>query len=313
MKSRSPFLLSCAFAFVLATPAFAAWTPLQPGWFVHEAPVALGAAVTFPGWGALAGDPVSGDVFVVGALGQSSDLALYRISPSGQMVHLAAISGYATAPVFDPVHRVVLVGQGSQTARFGEFGAVLAPLPVAATGPSAFGPDGEWYEMTSSAQSASGLQIKRYDGGLGAWVAVRDVPLTSNPPDLTQPDQLAIDPAGRVFASHSGALYRVDAGATVMIGSSLIAGQLAVAPGMLLFGEGLFDPDASSIMSGVGFASRPAGHGLFGVAITSGPTVVFLESVQLPDLSQSFTLQVFTLAPTPAVQRSWGALKALVK
>lgn len=311
-------VLSCAVALATAAPALAAWTPMQPGWSVHEVPVGIAQVLSFPGQASLAIDPLSGDVFLAGSVSSgATSLSLLRISQAGQVQDLGLLSLPSTRPLFDPVHRVVVIQQGSQLARFTEAGAPLPPIPAPAAGPIAAGPDGELYAVSPGGQSASGLRIVRYDSGLDAWAPVRDVPPASGGgPGFgagNLPDQFVLDDAGRAFVTtSSAALFRIDDAATVFLGSTLLAGQLAVGSGMALLGEGFFDPGAGSGGPAQGFAVRPDGSGLHGVAAAPPGTVVFLASTRNPDFSESFSLQVFTLGVTPTVHSSWGALKAAV-
>lgn len=319
MNKRFTFVLSCAVSMAAAVPALAAWTPLQPGWSVHEVPIGIAFALTFPGEASLAMDPLSGDVFLTGTVSSSATSpSLLRISQAGQVQDLGPLTVPSTRPFFDPVHRVVLVQQGNQLARFTEAGAPLPPIPAPSSGPLAVGPDGELYAVSPGGQSGSGLQIVRYDSGLAAWVPTRDVPPTSGGgPSFdagTPPDQFVIDDAGRAFVTRSSAaLYRIDDAATVFLGGSFIASQLAVGSGMVLLGNIFYDPAAGAAGPAQGFADRPSGHGLYGVAAAPPGTVVILESALNPDYSESFSLQVFTLGVTPAVHRSWGAVKALAR
>jgi hypothetical protein len=281
---------------------------MQPGWTVHEVPVAINAVITDNALGSMAIDPVSGDFFVVGEITQGGAISLLRVSQSGQVIDLGPCPASSLGrPTFDSVHRVVYVPDGSQLARFGENGAPLAPIAAPPSGPIAAGPDGELYSVSYGSPSPSGLKLMRYDTALATWIALRDVPLTIGSPGLQYqvPDQLTFDESGRPFATLSGQLFRIDNDATVTLGYSLLKAQLAVGSDMALFGGALFDPDAPG--SAQGFAARPPGHGLFGVGMATGPTVVFLDS----STQGVFALDVFTLGPTPAAKLSWGALKSL--
>lgn len=307
---HTPFIaLSFALAISPASPALAAWTPMQPGWTVHEVPLAIAAVVTDNAVGSMALDPVSGDFFVVGEASPGGQLSLLRVSQSGQVTDLGPCSISAPArPQFDAVHRVVFLPNGSQIDRFGENGALLAPIAAPPSGPIAACPDGELYAVSEGTPSPSGLHLMRYDAALATWVSVRSVP--AFPPSSSYlwgrlPDQLTFDGVGKPFATFGGELFRIDDDATVTLGYSLLKAQLAVSGDMALFGEGLFDPDGSSPVQG--FAARPPGHGLFGVAIAPGPTVLFLDSAT----QGVFALDVFTLGPTPTTRSSWGALKSL--
>ena len=307
---KHSFLCALSFAVAVAptSVAHAAWTPLQPGWTVHEVPVAISAVVLDDGLGSMAIDPVSGDFFVVGTTSPGGAISLLRVSQLGQVTDLGPCSITAPAhPHFDAVNRVVFVPNGNQLERFGENGAPLGPIAAPPSGPIATGPGGELYAVSDASQSPSGLRLMRYDPALATWVPVRDVPASASSPSLygQLPDQLTIDETGRPFVTLGGQLFRIDDDATVLLGYTLLKAQLAVSGENALFGESLFD--AGDPGPAQGFAARPAGHALFGVAIAPGPTVLFLDS-SAPGV---FALEVFTQAPTPAAKLSWGALKTL--
>jgi hypothetical protein len=308
VKNRFFITLSFALAIAPASVALAAWSPLLPGWTVHEVPVAITSTIADDALGTMAIDPVSGDFFVVGTTTAGGAISLLRLSQSGQVINLGPCRATAPGrPAFDAVHRVVFVRSSSLLLRFGENGARLSSIAAPPSGPFEAGPDGELYAVSYSASSPSGLQLMRYDTALAAWIALRDVPLTAGAPGLQNqvPDQLTFDESGRPFATLGGQIFRIDDDATVSLGYSLLKAQLAVGGDMALFGEGLFDPDDPGFAQG--FASRPTGHALFGVALAPGPTVLFLDS----STSGVFALDVFTLGPTPSAKRSWGALKSL--
>jgi len=308
MKGRFSLAVLFVLVFAPASVALAAWTPQQPGWTVHVVPVAITAVVTDNAVGSMAVDPVSGDFFVVGLTTPGGVLSLLRVSQSGQVTVLGPVPAAAPArPQFDAVHRVVFVSTGSQLERFGENGAPLGPIAAPPSGPFAAGPDGELYAITFAAASPSGLQLIRYDSGLAAWLPVRDVPAAAGAPYPwgNPPDQLTFDETGLPFVTLGGELFRIDDDVTVMLGYSLLKAQLAVGNNMALFGGALFDPENPGPAQA--FAAPLTGYGLFGVAITPGPTVLFLES----PTQGVFALDVFTLGPTPAAKLSWGALKSL--
>jgi hypothetical protein len=316
MKSR--LLPAVLFALAFASPAFAAWTPMVPGWSVHEVPLSLSVAMPY-NWQSLALDPLSGDVFLIGAASQGSpDYSLYRVSPAGQVSNLAAVPYPSFGLVFDAVHRIVLLPGANSIARFAENGASLPPIASAGNGPVAAGPDGELYAVVPSIPSATGLRIVHYDMGADAWLPVRDVPPTQNgffPLDGGNPPvQLAIDAAGKLFVSPSSAIvYRIDDQVCVGLGSYLLSSQLAVGSGMAFLGGVFWDSGAAGPASPQGFAAPAPGHR--DVAIAAAPTgeVVGLDFRQDPDLTEHFALEFFSTAPTPAVQRSWGALKAAAR
>lgn len=310
MKHTLLCAMSLAAALAPTSVALAAWTPLQPGWTVHEVPVAISAVVLDDGLGSMAIDPVSGDFFVVGSTTPGGAISLLRVSQLGQVTNLGPCPVTAPAhPHFDAVNRVVFVPNGNQLERFGENGAPLSPIAAPPSGPIATGPGGELYAVSDAPQSPSGLQLMRYDPTLATWLPVRDVPASASSPPLygQRPDQLTFDEAGKPFFSLGGQCFRIDDDDTVLLGYTLLKGQLAVSGQNALFGAALFDADAGGTSPALGFADRPAGHALFGVAIAPGPTVLFLDSSS----SGVFALEVFTQAPTPAAKISWGALKSL--
>ena len=311
MKGRCSLILSCAFALALASPALAAWTP-PPGWSVHEVPLPVHYVVSDDALASLAFDPLTGDLFLVGSLSlPGGALSLMRVSQAGQAQDLGPVTWWPVRPVFDPVHRVVLLSHDDMIDRFTEAGAPLGSIPKFAPGPFAIGPGGDLDALVADDQVPGSLLIVRYDFGISSWVPVRVAPPPSGvPPYLTAPpQQLVIDDAGRLFGNQSGALYRIDDTSTKLIGGALLMGQIAVAPGLGIFNLVRFDPDAPDAAPMQPFGTPPAGHAPAGVAILPGPTVVILDVTQGWD----YALEIFTMSPTPAVHRSWGAVKALAR
>lgn len=317
MKRLYSLVLLSVLACVFASPARAAWTPSLPGWSVHEVPVNVPFVAWWPQ--AITLDPLTGDVFLGGydAPG-GTHLSLYRVSQTGQVQNLAPIDAASAAPVFDPVHRVVLVPNMYEIRRFTETGALLSPIDAFDDGcPIAVAPDGELYAIASGGATPTGLRIMRYDPALNEWLFVRDVPPQTVPyPPLTNgssvPSQLVIDEAGRMFVTASGStLFRIDESETVFIGYTLLTGGMAAGSDRVFLGPAGFDADAATAVSAQSFASPTTGHACYGVATAPDGSVIFLAAARTGDGGESYWLEIFTMGPTPAVQRSWGALKSL--
>lgn len=301
--------LAVALLCSLATPSFAAWTP-PPGWNVTEVPLPVTFVPLDATFATLTLDPLTGDVFFVGQDAPNAALSLMRATTSGQVTVLAPVAYAGLHPTFDPVHRVLLLPQVGQIDRYTESGAPLPPIPPSASGPIAVSPDGVLHAPAWSFTSASGLALQRFDEALGAWVHERDVPAGGMISSLVPGSaQLVYDESGRPFAAHGGVLHRIDDAATVMLGHVLLQGQLAVGGGMALYHYGRFDASAPGSAPAQGFAQWPQGHALLGQVIAPGPVVVILGV----DTDSRYTLQVFSQLPTPAVRRSWGAIKAAAR
>lgn len=313
MKSRSFLILFCAVALAFATPALAAWTPNLPGWTVQEFPMAIDHVVSSPDKG-IALDPVSGDLFVEGfATATSSDISLFRVTQSGQAQQIASPVPYAT-PVFDPVHRVVLLPTNSEIQRLDEHGAPLPPIPGAAPGPIAVTLGGELVAVASNAYTASGLQFVRYDEGLFSWIPTANVPPSSSSlfSPGTLPSQLLFDSTGRAFLFYNSTVaFRVDDLETVGLGGSLTMGTAAVGSGLLFLGRFVTDALASGAGAWSNFASPgPDPLGFAGIAVTPDGRVLVVSQ---GDWVGPCSLVIFSRGATPAVHRSWGAVKALAR
>jgi hypothetical protein len=316
MKRLYSFVLLSALACVFAPPARAAWTPNLPGWSVHEVPLRIPFVGYWPY--AITLDPLTGDVFLLGydAPG-GGNIFLYRVSQTGQVQNLAPIDASSGPPIFDPVHRVVLLPNMYEIKRFTETGAPLSPIDAFSNGdPIAVAPDGELYALVGGGQTPTGLRIMRYDPALNAWTFVRDVPpqTESYPPlyDNSPQGQLQIDAAGRMFASPTGStLFRIDESATAFIGYTLLSGGIAAGADRVLLGLAGFDPEATTAYSPQSFATPTAGHASYGGVVAPDGSVIFLSAAQTSGGGERYWLQIFTMAPTPAVQSSWGALKSL--
>jgi hypothetical protein len=313
VKNRVIPALSAALALAAASPAPAAqWTPMIPGWTVHEVPIALGAVLLDQAIGSIAMDPLSGDMFVIGSVSTTpTDVSLFRVSQSGQVQDFGTVSVGISRPFFDSVHRVVLIPAGSEIARFTEYGTPLPPIAAPPSGgPITAGPDGELYAVCDGGAPPTWLRVMRYDSALSSWVPVRDVAPATGGLEINQlPEQLAFDEAGRLFATRSGVLWRIDDASTLYLGYVLLRAQLAAGSGMALFGGVLFDAGAATPPTPQGFASPSESYVPFGVAVGPGPTVLFLA----PIAGGGFALDVFTMGATPTVRRSWGAVKAAAR
>jgi len=79
----------------------------------------------------------------------------------------------------------------------------------------------------------------------------------------------------------------------------------------VLLGLAGFDPAATTAYSAQYFATPTTGQASYGGAVGPDGSVIFLSGAMNGDGSQSFWLEIFTMGPTPAVPRSWGALKSL--
>lgn len=298
---RLRYLAITAVLLLPCSPVHAALVP-PPGWTAHKIGGDLGQPL-----GGLAVDPISHDAFV-GDHGPTPKV--WRITQAGiksAIIPDAVAGSNVDAIAFDPVARVLYVPAGTGLLRYDESGAMLGQDSIA---PEcvALGPDGAIYGAFSSV-GTDPSHVMRRDPATAAWSEWRAL---SEPFAMAAPYHVDLDPNGRIFVGSNQGLLRLDAGATVKVGNSLLGGRLPAVSGgssSLFFGDFTFDPSGGDQGWGVPFVSSDDdSDGLIhGVCLASDGSVYMTALGTSPGGNGS--LWQFAPSTTPALRSSWGTLK----